>query len=107
MATHTREFNRYSINYYTGNSRNYAAAIFLDRFNEHAGNMFFYEREGVLPPAKLETNGTLVLYFYIDSFPTILNILQNEGPYLYLVVNTTTDTGWLRTAEEPVGEEES
>lgn len=102
----SRSFDHYSINYYTEHDSNYLAIILCKKVKEVVGTIYFLESHVSLPPAELRSDGSIHLYYFEKSVPTVLNILQNEGP-LKLFFNSIVKTGWISTNDEPVGEEES
>lgn len=104
IVIHNNPFNAYTIRYYT---RHDIVAIFSCMQDKNfMGAIYFMDANVPLPPAELQSDGSIHLYYYEKSIDTVLHILQSEKP-LELYINTSVKNGWLQSGTEPVGEEES
>ena len=102
------EIKKYSV-YHHGhkNHRKYRVQIQLyDHEGSLKGIMRFYENEPDIPSDYYGSgSGIIYGYFPLSRYPTILDILRNEGPLVFNF-NTNQNESCLQTLKEPVAEGE-
>ncbi len=60
--------------------------------------------EGTAIPNDTEINGFIRMYMPESALPGVIDMIRNESPiYIYYAAGS----GFLRTGDEPIGEEES
>ena len=86
----------------------YASNTFPPRiwlYNDTGGSIgqLVFKPNGAVLPA--DSSGSL--YYHLDDFQNVLNILQNEKPVYWSYVGTGSgNENAIRTSQEPVGEGE-
>jgi hypothetical protein len=76
------------------------------RTTKPIGVIQFEEDPARLPATDhLSAQGSVVLYYSLDQYPHILDLLRNESP-LHLRFNKDNKFGQISTSKEPVGEGE-
>lgn len=104
MAYITKEFDSYSISYYSGHPQE--AIINCFKANGLVGRMVFYKEGTSIPPNTNPSYGPSLNYS-MSRFPDVMGILLHEKP-LKLLYDTTYLMGYLETGSyEPIGEEET
>jgi hypothetical protein len=103
----TKPFNKYRVHYTTGSatSRHFALIQCFDG-NTVVGQLIFLDSPAALPSprANASPQGPLNIFFSIERFSAVVDLLRNEGP---LEIGLDGEIGILRNAAlEPVGEGE-
>ena len=70
--------------------------------NRYVASIYFYAEGYTLPP--VDVTGYIRMYFHINMFDSIVDLLRNESP-VYLLISA--GTAHIRTLDEPIGEEET
>jgi hypothetical protein len=78
------------------------AMIELRAFDSDWGEILFYE-PGVQLPPDTSSNGLIQMHLPATMFPSIVDLLRNEGP-LWLEYADKVGHAWIMTAEEETGE---
>jgi len=81
------------------------ALIVLYNEDTLRGYLNFFPSNVALPNPHIEDD-VLQLYYSIDHFDVIGDLLRNEKP-LYIEFSSPPPFGLLRTSKEPIGEEET
>ncbi len=82
------------------------AIITLWGDNKIRGYLNFFPKSAALPnPSYKKETKRINLYFHIDHFDVISDMLRNEKP-LYIEYKAPPPFGTLRSGQEPIGEEE-
>jgi hypothetical protein len=106
MATKTM-IDEYEVMYSSLNSPNkWVPRIWLKGGGTWIGQLQFYPDGSQLPADKM-SNGQVNLYYHLEDFENIVDLLRNEKP-MYLIW-TGSGAGWenaIMTTSEPVGEAE-
>ncbi|HLN34005.1 MAG TPA: hypothetical protein VK250_01835 [Nitrososphaeraceae archaeon] len=76
-----------------------------DKDNNSIGTLRFVD-ESPLPKNIINQDGTFDIFYNIDRFNDIINILRYEKP-LWVSIDTQFKSGQIQAIREPVGEEES
>jgi hypothetical protein len=76
-----------------------------DKDNNGIGDLRFVD-ESPLPKNIINQDGTFDIFYHIDRFNDIVNILRYEKP-LWVFIDTQFKSGQIVTVREPIGEEES
>ncbi len=71
--------------------------------NKMLGKIDFYDTDHTLPPDASEPY--IHSHMHISEWPLIVDMLRNEAP-VYLSYHSGSDTIFLSTSQEPVGEGE-
>ena len=111
MPSHSYEIAEYKVAYFARSST-HKASIFL--FEPSGGlaraTLLFMDQELTGAQTLTKSDGRLAVYFQMEHFPAVLDLLRNEKPiYLKHLVNSNTghESAYLITTLEPVGEEEA
>ena len=104
MALITKQFDQYSIIYHTKPDQNIIINVHCLKENTHVGTISFLA--GGHQDIDTYQWGKIFLKYSEEHYSRIMDILRNEKP-LYLKFNDNIASGWLTTAYEEVGEEES
>lgn len=99
----TKEFNKYKISYYTGNSGLIAAIINLYSDSVRVGTINFYKEGEIL--GTNSSGDSIRVYTQIERFNDIVTILRYEKP-LYINFVEETLAGFISTGSEDAGEQE-
>lgn len=100
-----KEFSVYKVTYRSTPTDIALAQIICAHQGLVKGYITFDKDAASLRQSKI-AGGKILLYYTIDKFLDVMNILQNEAP-LELAFNTSQNIGWIRTkGYEPVGENE-
>jgi|SRR6266566_2433772 hypothetical protein len=103
----TKQFNKYRVHYKTGGATNrHFALIQCFDGNTVVGQLIFLDSPAALPSprANASTAGPLNIFFSIERFSAVVDLLRNEGP---LEISLDGEIGILSNATvEPVGEGE-
>ncbi|NVM56363.1 MAG: hypothetical protein HWN66_21880 [Candidatus Helarchaeota archaeon] len=82
------------------------AIITLWEGNQIRGYINFFPNNAALPnPSYNKEKKVIRLYFHIDHFDVINDMLRNEKP-LFIEYNSPPPFATLRSGKEPIGEEE-
>jgi hypothetical protein len=107
MPPITKPFNKYRVHYQTGSGTNrHFALIQCFDGNTVVGQLIFLDSPAALPSPRANASaaGPLNIFFSIERFSSVVDLLRNEGP---LEISVDGEIGTLRTATaEPVGEGE-
>ena len=76
-----------------------------DNDKNSIGTLRFVD-ESPLPKNIINQDGTFDIFYHIDRFSDIINILRYEKP-LGVSIDTQFKSGQIQAIREPVGEEES
>jgi hypothetical protein len=76
-----------------------------DKDNNSIGTLRFVD-ESPLPKNIINQDVTFDIFYHIDRFNDIINILRYEKP-LWVSIDTQFKSGQIQAIREPVGEEES
>lgn len=78
--------------------------IWLKNGNKYIGQLIFEPDGSALPEDSIQ-NDQVNLYYHLENFETIIDILRNEKP-VYLLFNGSGSENGIKTIAEQVGEEE-
>jgi len=95
------EIDDYEVMY---SANKYPPRIWLKNKGKYIGQLIFKPKGAVLPPDKVNP-GDDWLYYHLDDFQNVLDLLRNEMPVFLSVGGAGAENG-IRTNEEPVGEGE-
>ena len=104
MPNITKNFDKYVLGVNSGTTTKVSITCYQG--NTQVGMLIFREASTLPEPWHQASTDRLFLYFHVDRFEAVLNILQNEKP-LKLYFNPSGGWARLATGKEPVGEEES
>jgi hypothetical protein len=80
--------------------------IWLKSAGKYIGQLIFKPNGSALPQDNL-TSGQVNLYYHLDDFANIIDLLRNEKPmYLLWVGSGSGNENGIKTTAEPVGEGE-
>ena len=102
------EINKYAIGVFsrTQSADPKAIALIVLYDEDHLrGYLNFFPNNIALPNPHIE-NDLIQLYYHIDHFDVISDLLRNEKP-LYFQFSSPPPFGLLRSGKEPIGEEET
>lgn len=101
MAYIQREFNKYTINYWS--QYPYEAELLLSMDSNFIGKIVFVKDDDT---NHINTNAPwLTVHFPISKFNDVVSILREEKP-LYISLNTELKSGTISTSIETIGENE-
>jgi hypothetical protein len=84
-------------------SNKFVPRILLKSEGKYIGQLIFNTDNTTLPSDSLE-NGQLNMYYHMQNFQDIINILRNDKPIFIEFTGTdVNDENCLRTSSEPVG----
>jgi len=105
----SKQVNSYRIAYNSDNHQavpRMSAPIHLsDKDNNSIGTLRFVD-DSPLPKNIINQDETFDIFYHIDRFNDIINILRYEKP-LWVYIDTQFKSGQIQAIREPVGEEES
>jgi len=104
MAWENKYFDAYRIWHGTGTSTD--VHIRCIHGNTTVGNIYFKPDGTNMPSNSRTSRGVLNLYYSISRFNEIITTLRYEKP-LWIWFDTDTKWGYIATAQESTGEEES
>jgi hypothetical protein len=80
--------------------------IWLKSAGKYVGQLIFKPNGTALPQDNM-TSGQVNLYYHLDDFDNIIDLLRNEKPmYLLWVGSGSGNENGIKTTAEPVGEGE-
>jgi hypothetical protein len=103
MST-TYTIDKYTV-YYSSNK--FWPRIVLMEGENYVGVLKFIKPDGAaLPQDSISDTGYITLYYPIDEFAHVIDLLRHEKPMHIWYYGTLPDNG-IGTAREPVGEDET
>ena len=107
MYSISKQIDSYRIAYNRDNpqapSRMLAYIHLSDKDNNRIGTLRLVDQS--LPENIINQDGTFDIFYHIDRFNDIINILRYEKP-LWVSIDTQFKSGQIQAVREPVGEEE-
>ena len=97
----TTQIDGYEVIYASNQS---TPRIIVRSGGQYIGQLFFERRRSKLQPDQ-KSRGATYLYYYLEDFPNVLDLLRNESP-IFLTFNTPDGENFIGTTEEAVGEGE-
>jgi hypothetical protein len=100
----TTLIDQYEVMY---SSNTFVPRIWLKSAGKYIGQLIFKPNGSALPPDNM--SGTQVnLYYHLDDFQNIIDLLRNEKPmYLLWVGSGSGNENGIKTIAEPIGEGEA
>jgi hypothetical protein len=98
--------------YFIEYSSNNPPEINLSSASKCVGKLVFKPNGSILPPPT-NPNGIVTLYYHLEDFQNIIDVLRNEKPVWLSFASITspvgsgTSYGGIRTGKEPIGEGET
>ena len=109
MYSISKQIDSYRIAYNRDNpqapSRMLAYIHLSDKDNNRIGTLRLVD-QSLLPENIINQDGTFDIFYHIDRFNDIINILRYEKP-LWVSIDTQFKSEQIQAVREPVGEEES
>ena len=101
MSASTTQIDRYTV-WYRSNKSIPTISLWKDNVNKNIASLSFRPNGSVLPNDS-SYDGTAFLFFHLEDFANIIDLLRNEKP-IFLWWDGTQYT--ITTSNEPVGEGE-
>ncbi len=87
-------------------SNKFVPRIAIKSGNKYIGQLIFYDSGATLPDDTI-LNGEVHLYYHLEDFPNIIDLLRNEEPVFLLYSGSGPEfENAITTAAEPIGEGE-
>ena len=102
MPTSTTNIDRYSINYYSNTSVP-LISLWKNGVNRNIASLAFRPNGSVLP-SDFSRDGTAYLFFHLEDFANIIDLLRNEKPMFLFYDETAYSI--ITSTSESVGEGE-
>ena len=102
--TTTTSIDRYSVEYKYSNASNPTISLWKNGVNRNIASLSFRPNGSVLPQ-NYSTLGTAFLFFHLEDFANIIDLLRNENPVFLFLDGTTYSI--ITSTSEPVGEGET
>ena len=84
-------------------------SVLINLYNKDGhikGELRFHKEEHSPVDSFDRNNDKIILHFPLHRYLDVIDLLRNEKP-ITLGFNTFTNEGWIRSGQEPVGEEET
>jgi|MudIll2142460700_1097286.scaffolds.fasta_scaffold2046343_2 hypothetical protein len=102
MPTSTTSIDRYSINYYS-NTSTPTISLWKNGVNRNVASLAFLRKESALP-RDYSRDGTAFLFYRLEDYPNIVDLLRNEKPVFLFWDETAYSI--ITSTSESVGEGE-
>lgn len=99
---HRKNFNKYEL-YYVTNHTTVPAQLLLWSDTTFCGWIYFYHDHLSLP-VPYWSEGGFIIYFKMNEFDRIMNILRTEKPLMVLYNDIAHYAGFGTVEKEPIGE---
>ncbi len=97
----TTRIDQYEVMY---SSNTFVPPIWLLNAGKFIGQLIFYPDGKKLPPDTKRTNGTIDLFYHLEDFENIVEMLETEkNVHLLFVGSGPGNENGILTAAEPVG----
>lgn len=97
------QIDKYEVMY---SANKFPPRIWLKGGGKYIGQLIFQPDGTSLPPDKM-ANGQANLYYHLENFETVVDVLRNEKPmYLLFSGSGPGFENGIKTTEEPLGEGE-
>ena len=93
-----KEIEEYVVQY---SSNQFPPRIWLKAKGQYLGTQLVFKSNGTVLPPDTQTS----IYYHLDDFQNIIDILRNEKPVFLSWVGPNSENG-IRTSPEAIGEEE-
>jgi hypothetical protein len=98
----TTKIDEYEVMY---SSNKFPPRIWLKSAGKFIGQLVF-KADGATLPADAMVSGQVNIYYHLQDFANIVDMLRNEKPMYLLWAGPTSENG-VKTTAEPVGEAEA
>jgi hypothetical protein len=103
MSTSTTSIDRYSV-FYNSSTSGPAINLWKNNVNNSIASLNFWSNGSVLPKDFTRPDGIVVLYYHLEDFANIIDLLRNEKPIFLFQDNIGYHI--ITSTFEPVGEGE-